>query len=181
MADAQRSKSNPAVEPVLLALGHAVWQLQLLEDTLASHLVLVHDLQPGCGRERLAQALTHRRKLTFGQLFTVLAVAETETPTLSPQTSTRLATLKIERNWLVHRSRREEHVKINTGEDAERVIARIKQLFDDTTIAMTEVHADTERVLESRGVDMAQVAKQASAVMRSWGCGVRHPDEVGET
>jgi hypothetical protein len=169
------------IQEVALAIGHTVWQLQVLEDALAAHLVLLHDVQPGCTGNELEAALSRRRGLTFGKLLEELDRALRAKETLPSPVRSRLDALKQERNWLVHRSRRDSHVEINRAAGAARVLSRIEKLHDDTTALMRDVQDATELGLRALGIPREQITERANAILRSWETGQRHPDDIGYT
>lgn len=170
---------NPGnVQQVALAVGHTVWQLQLLEDVIGAHLALLHDLQPGCSHEAVQAAVARYRKLTFGQLLGALDKALGASRTLSAPIRARLEAVKEERNWLVHRSRRDAHVDVYTADGTTRVLARIDTLHASASDLMRDITADTQAGLQARGLDVLRIVATADDVARSWERGERHPGEV---
>lgn len=170
-----------AVQQIAMAVGHAVWQLQMLEEVLVTHITLLHDLVPGCSRETLQTTLTRRRKLTFGELLRALDAVSRTAPTLPASLRTQLDALKKERNWLVHRSRQDAHVEAYTPRGAAQVLARIEALHAATTALMNGVWAVTEAELRVRGLDAQEMDARAGDIIRSWEKGERHPREIGNT
>lgn len=158
-----------------LLLGHAVWHLQQLEDVLASHLVLTNDLQPGSTREALEGALEKRRRLTFGQL---LQVPELQTK-LSNDLLLRLGTLKSDRNWLIHQSRRDIHVDFYTEAGSAAAIAKIDAISVETQALVKAIVNETDAFLQACGLVISQ--HLVVETLRHWQKGQRHPNEIGNT
>ncbi len=163
------------VQEALRAVGHAVWELQLLEDVLASYLVMRHDLEPDCTKAELEAALERRRALTFGKLLQQRPLLDS----LSPEIRSRLDSLKDERNWLVHGSRRSMHVSLYTPETGAATLVRLDALAESTAGLRNEVMVALMTYLEGRGKHPSPT--RVNAIQSEWAQGRRHPGEIGET
>lgn len=171
--------ANPeSIPSIVTAVGYSVWQLQMLEESLVTHITLLHDVAPGLTKERLAAALGARRRLTFGQLLGALGTVLAQERTLDEALERRLAAVKAERNWLVHHSQREAYVKSNSAEGAREVMARLDALMADTVALSDAVQAATERVLAARGHLRQSFRQDVAAIAEAWARGERHPGEV---
>jgi hypothetical protein len=82
-------------------IGHAVWQIQVLEETVALHLVLVHKVDAKTARRDVATMFARASKQTLGQLLRGIR----DTKKTPSDLLARLETFVDERNWLVHHSR----------------------------------------------------------------------------
>ena len=163
------------MQQALLAIGKAVWELQTLEDGLATHLALRHDLAPGCSKAELEQAMARRRAMTFGQLLQQPQL----TASLSVECLARLASLKADRNWLIHASRRALHVELYTPATGANALARVEAITKQVGALRHDVWAETATYLH--GVGLAPATGAVNAILSHWATGKRHPGEIGET
>jgi hypothetical protein len=168
------SPDKATVQEVLRAVGHAIWELQSLEDVLASYLVMRHDLEPDCTKAELEAALERRRAMTFGQLLRQPPLLDS----LSPEIRTRLDSLKNERNWLVHGSRRSLHVSLYTSQTGDATLARLATLAELIGGLRNEVAEALMVYLQSRGKHPSPT--RVNAILSEWAQGRRHPGEIGE-
>ncbi len=177
MSDAfRRPTPDPAtVQEALRAIGHAVWELQSLEETLASYLVMRHDLVPDCTKTAFEEAMERRRKLTFGQLLRQREFNES----LPASVIERLDALKGERNWLIHGSRRTLHVSLYTSATGAATITRLEEFAEAVAVLRSEVMSPLLTYLESHGRKPQPAT--VNAILEHWAKGIRHPGEVGET
>ena len=84
-------------------VGHAVLQIQELEEILAMHLVIVHKTDARVALRDVETMFANASKQTLGQLFRAIqGKGKSPSDLLS-----RLEHFVGERNWLIHRSRRE--------------------------------------------------------------------------
>src|SRR3954470_20832166 len=84
-------------------VGYAVWQIQVLEQVLASYLIMVHRITTATPRTEVETMFLKTAKHTLGQLFSAIRKTGGWSESLLP----RLERFIVERNWLVHRSRHE--------------------------------------------------------------------------
>lgn len=167
-----------AVQQAWVGLGYAVWQLQVLEEALVTHHVLLYELERGrATRNDLRAAVEKRRGQTLGTLLKLPGFAQS----LTQATRDRLAALLAERNWLMHRSRREVHVDMYTPAGAEAAVIRINAVGEDATTLMKDVQHATEARLVAKGMTKDVIDRNAAAVLSSWEHGRRHPNEVIDT
>lgn len=166
------------IYPIVTAVGSALWQLQMLEEALVTHLTLLYDVEHGVTREELQAALATRRNLTFGQLLVGLDVALRQERTLDEALQRRLAVVKKERNWLVHHSQRDALVKANAAEGAREVMARLEALMDETRSVAAAVQGETERVLAARGHLRESFERDVAAIAAAWARGERLRGEL---
>ncbi|MDZ7778946.1 MAG: hypothetical protein U5R14_03280 [Gemmatimonadota bacterium] len=106
----------------MLMVGYALWQLQVLEEGLATFLVLRHYATLGMGQEAAQPLVDKAEARTMGSLLRELVTKGSVDPDLGD----RLAGLLAERNWLVHRSRRESRELLQDE-------ARVSQLLLGST------------------------------------------------
>lgn len=168
------------IQPIVTAVGSALWQLQMLEEALVAHLTLLHDVEHGVTRAELQAALATRRNLTFGQLLVGLDAALRRERTLDEALQHRLAMVKTERNWLVHHSQRDALVKANAAAGEREVMARLEALMDETRSVAAAVQSETERVLAARGHLRQSFERDVAAIAAAWAQGERLHGEVDD-
>lgn len=168
------------IYPIVTAVGSALWQLQMLEEALITHLTLLYDVERGVTRAELQAALATRRNLTFGQLLVGLDVALRQERTLDETLQRRLAVVKTERNWLVHHSQRDALVKANAAAGAREVMAQLEALMDETRSVAAAVQGETERVLAARGHLRESFERDVAAIAAAWARGERLHGELDE-
>src|SRR2546430_16780024 len=88
---------------VASVVGYTVWQIQVLEQILASYLIMIHKLEFGAARAEVEAMFVKVEKHTLGQLFRNIKDTGGAPAALLP----RIERFVDQRNWLVHRSRRE--------------------------------------------------------------------------
>src|SRR3954451_269403 len=92
---------------IIAEVGHAVWQIQVLERVLGSYLVLVHKATVPSARADVEAMFVKAHKQTLGSLFK--AIRDTGAPAAITR---RLEAFVDERNWLVHRRRHEDRLAL---------------------------------------------------------------------
>lgn len=112
---------------------------------------------------------------TFGQLLRQPPLFDS----LSPEIRSRLDSLKNERNWLVHGSRRSLHVSLYTPETGAATLARLDALAELIGGLRNEVAEALMVYLESRGKYPSPT--RVNAIQSEWAQGRRHPGEIGAT
>ncbi len=167
-------QSAYAVLQVFQAIGYAVWLLQALDETLLTYHVLVHELDPGCGRDALVAAIEIRRRQTLGKLLDLPGMAAG----LSRDLQQRLDSFLHERNWLVHRSWRESHIKLNTLDGPALMLSRIGAVAEEAKALAAEIQRVIEPALAQKGISAETIDQLSGAVLGSWDSGQRNPGEV---
>jgi hypothetical protein len=149
-------------------VGHAVWQIQVLEETAAVHLVMVHKTDAKTARSDVETMFAKASKQTLGQLFGAIRdSSKSHSDILS-----RLERFVGERNWLIHRSRHENRKDLDSDTRRPQLVARIKAVADDALSLLTDFQEVTERYLIDRGMDRAKMQARADEIYREWKAGV---------
>lgn len=145
-------------------VSHAVWQTQVLEETLAVHLVIVHKADAKAARRDAETMFAKTSKQTLGQMFRAIRdMGKSPSDSLS-----RLDHFVDERNWLIHRSRLENRRDLNSDATRSQLIARITAVADEALSLMRTFQELTEAYLIAQGVDRAKIQARADEIYRKW-------------
>jgi hypothetical protein len=158
--------------PIFQSVGYAVLQAQTVEDALGIHLALVYDLKPGVARAEAEAVFSAYSGRTLGQLLNTAR----QKATFPPELVTNLDAFKVDRNWLVHRSRPDQRIAtksdVSTNEFCERVSTighraadlqqRIQQVTEEHLVSTGYARSD-------RGTGTAHLRRVVRRVTRrSW-------------
>ena len=146
-------------------VGFAVWQLQELETLAASYLVVRVKATKGIGKEKGEALLATAEKCTFGTLLRDLEKAGVVPTSMS----SRLQTALNDRNWLVHRSRRDSRGILDSPETYSALTVRLERMSADALQLLKELGLELEAYVVSQGVSQAQIDADAARIARSWG------------
>ena len=148
-------------------IGHAVWQIQILEETVALHLVLVNKADAKAARRDVMTMFAKASKQTLGRL--LRGIRDTrKTPS---ELLSRLEPFVHERNWLIHHSRHENRKDLNSDSGRAQLIARINTLADEALFLMTRFQDLTETHVVAQGMDRAKIKARADQIYREWATG----------
>ena len=115
--------------------------------------------------DHVDELLDNAQRRTFGSLVHEL----TEHGVLDPTLESRLAGLLDDRNWLVHRSKRESRGVLFRSADFERLVERLDRIANEASEVQKLVAAATEEYLITQGVDRSQLDAEAARLAQSWG------------
>lgn len=150
---------------LLTHVGYAVWQAAECEDTVA-HLVVVHLRKArGIGEPAGLRVLGKEQSRTFGSLVSELK----RNGVLEESVQTRLTALADERNWLVHRAKRENRGLLHDLPNLDRVVSRIAELAHEATELNTLLGLKFEEVVLASGVPKETIDAEAEALLAEWG------------
>jgi hypothetical protein len=149
-------------------VGHAVWQIQVLEETAAVHLVMVRKVDAKTARRDVETMFAKASKQTLGQLFGAIRDAGKGPSDLL----SRLEHFVDERNWLIHRSRHENRKDLYSDAERPQLVARINAVADEALSLLTAFQEVTEAHLIARGMDRARMQARANEIYREWTAGV---------
>ena len=116
------------------AMGEALWCIQGVEDILAKHYVVACKLSGNEPEEDMNAHFEEQFRNTLGRMVKVFK--KDSTP--SDELSQRLDRFTFERNWLVHRFRREEYGKLVSPSSFPNLIKRVLDLRDEAE-ALTQL------------------------------------------
>jgi hypothetical protein len=146
-------------------VGFATWQLQELETTAAAYLTVRILAYRGIGIARGKVMLKEAESRTFGSLLTKLAKSGVIEKTLA----LKLGEILEERNWLVHRVRRENRAVLANAQQYDSLIERLEALADRSMELLNLLATDMERYVLHAGVDRTVIDAEADRLARSWG------------
>lgn len=150
---------------ILTRVGYAVWQAAECEDTLAHYIVIRLRSAQGIGEEAGLALLEKAQSRTFGNLLHELRTAGI----LSSDHEERLSKLVDERNWLVHRAKRENRGVLNDIERVDPLIARIDHIADEALALHKSLAAEIEEFVVDSGVDRSVIDVEAARLAETWG------------
>ena len=145
-------------------VGHAVLQIQVLEETAAVHLVMIHKTDAKTARREVEAMFAKASKQTLGQLFSAIRDSGKGPSDLL----TRLEHFVDERNWLIHRSHHENRLDLYSDARHPQLIARIQAVADEAIALITAFQEQTEAHLVARGMDRVKMQARAEEIYREW-------------
>jgi len=144
-------------------VGYAVWQIQVLEQVLASYLVMVHQIIPDTARTEIETMFVETAKHTLGQLFTAIRKTGGAPELLLP----RLEGFIIERNWLVHRSRHENRSDLYSSAKRTALRQRLSAIADEALSLMKAFQQATEDHLIGQGMTKDDIDARAKQIRKA--------------
>ena len=146
-------------------LDSLFWQLQELETTTATYVVLRLRKSRGIGRERARKLLEEAEKRTFGTLLKELRKAEA----LPELVGERLAMALEDRNWLVHRSRRENRGVLNKPQMYVNLVERLDRIAKNALAFNKELAAEVRAHVLKTGISEQVLDREADRLAKGWG------------
>jgi len=146
-------------------VGFAVWHLQALEGTVTTYLVLRLRAVRGVGEEQGTAALGKAERRTFGHVVQELRAAGV----LEERLASNLDEVLAERNWLIHRARREYPAVLFNAPQLASLTARLERIADLTDNVNRAFTQEVERHVLSSGIDRATLERETDAVLRQRG------------
>lgn len=163
--DIDRVEQAAMLDAVARKIGLVVWDLQDLEWMLAQYAVMIRPGVRGMGMEAAAPVLEKAGKRTFGTLLRELV----ESKHLQPALSTRLVAIVDERNWIVHRSRRENRGIIHSRERCAGLLDRLQRAHDESADLRRHVVDLMERHAAASGVQQTLLDRETERLLKEWG------------
>ena len=149
---------------VTLQVGFAVWQIQILEATVGTYLVLVHNATPATARNEVETMFSRAGKSTLGQLLRSIQATQSAPQTLVEQ----LDRFVEKRNWLVHHSRHESHADMYSDARRFALVQKIEAIADDALALMKQFQDATEAHLITIGFTKEQIDVDAERIRNEW-------------
>lgn len=146
-------------------VGYAVWQLQELEETSRVYVLIRLRETRGIGEERARQIEQRIERRTFGRLLRELAGAGVLPPDLAGE----LGEMLEERNWLVHRARRDSRGILSQPELYAVISQRLDEAAERALQLLRRLAAEVERFVLKSGVNPAALQAEADRRAREWG------------
>lgn len=122
-------KTNP--EDLFLfckEVGYCLMQIQSFELTVEIYLAQVHNLDVDMDRVEAEKIFDQCGKMTLGQLFNEIEQKEK----LPIELSNRISNFIKERNWLVHKCRKENEGYLYNSEKFPKTLDRIRNLYEES-------------------------------------------------
>lgn len=160
--------SADELHEVTARVGFAVWQIQILENTVAAHLVFVHKVTPTVAKSEAESMFAKAGKSTLGQLLREIHATGNALQHLVEE----LDSFVPKRNWLIHHSRHETHADMYSATRRAALIARIAAIAADAVALGKAFQEATEAHLETLGITKEQIERDTAKLLREWTAGV---------
>lgn len=109
--------------------------------------------------------LRNRNKRTFGSLLKELSGSST----LNSDLGDRLLAILAERNWLVHRSRRDNRGVLRLDDNTLRLVAKLDRITAEALDLLRIVGALIEEHAINSGVSADVIDEESERLLREWG------------
>ena len=144
--------------------GFALWQTQIVEATVGTYLVFVHQATPHQARTEVEAMFAHAHSQTLGRLLRAIKATGN-----APQLLIDALDAFIEkRNWLVHHSRHECHRDMYSTSGRAALIARLAQIADDALGLAKLFQEASEAHLERLGISREQIDRDSAKLLDEW-------------
>jgi hypothetical protein len=153
------------VAQLLARVGYAVWQAAECEDGLAHYVVVRLRAARGVGSEKGRELLEKAQSRTFGHLLKELRSSGTLPPHLEP----RLERLLEDRNWVVHRAKRESRGVYNDQTRYTALVTRLDEIGAEATSLNSILESELEEFIVRSGVDRGVIDDEAAELLKRWG------------
>ncbi len=142
-----------------------LWQLQELETTVATYLVVRVQAHRSMGKMNGDSLQKRAAGRTLGALLKDLAKAGVIEDSLSIE----LNEILEQRNWLVHRARRENRGVISNPGHLNELLNRLDSLANRSLATMKLLATNLEQYVVSTGVDPNFIEREANRLIQEWG------------
>lgn len=152
---------NPdELDDLYCLIGKCIWHVQYVEDALHTLLALKVEIKlPNIvGEEQANHFLAKHRRSTLG---TTLRIAK-EHKVLPESLFNRLAILKEERDWLVHRAQSQDGRSLYTESGRTNMFNRLGSLYEETTLLQSEVAEQVQAFVLSCGIKKEKLEELTS-------------------
>jgi hypothetical protein len=149
---------------VVSQVGLAVWQIQVLEQVLGCHLVLVRKMNVTSARSKIEAMFVKADNQTLSELFGAIRDTNWSSSTLLPQ----LEWFREERNWLVHYSRHQNPADLPSAAKRAALIHRINTIAQEALSLAKAFQQATEEQLIAAGMPKAEIDARAAKIFNDW-------------
>jgi hypothetical protein len=161
----ERVGHDLALQEILAAVGYAVWQSQILERTVAYHLVMVYGEADEKARTHAAEAFSVADKTTLGAVLSRIKKVGPRDSDLFE----RLDAFRERRNWLVHHSRHEHPSAVYDPSAKLELMTILEEIGSAAAPLAKEVQDVTDDYLVSSGMrNREELAESARRILQSW-------------
>jgi len=158
----------PKAELLAIAMqrvGFAIWQVQGLEDAAAAYLVVRVRGAKGMGRQKAQKLLAEAQSHTLGWLVTELQ----KSGVVQESFASRLKEIVEDRNWLVHRGRRETIGMLSKPALYASLSARADKVAEDALALQKELAGEIRRFVIASGASERRLDEEAARLAKAWG------------
>jgi hypothetical protein len=148
------------VTEVLRHLGYASWIVQMLEDTVATYLVVVHQLDPADAVRGAEARFEKASKQTLGGLLKAIRDHDAPDPLVE-----HLDWFVDDRNWLAHRVFRECWKTIRDPEVALALTFKLEGMADQALQLSKEFGAALDEYVLAHGVTKERLDRTAREIL----------------
>jgi hypothetical protein len=157
-------------------VGFAGWQLQELDTTCAAYVVVRLRQSRGIGSRIGDRLSADAERQTFGANVAELARSGLLAKNLAEQ----LGAVIEQRNWLVHRARREKRGFLLDNRTMDSFEKRLDRIAEDSLALLKSLGVEIQACVVSSGVPLAAIEMRAARLVRQWGLGsVSVPPDAG--
>jgi hypothetical protein len=145
-------------------IGYALWQIQELEGVSATYYVLVEKATFGMGVVAGNELEEEAKKKTFGVTIHKIVKAGL----LSAEIESRITSLLMERNWLVHSSRADSRNAIHSDNEMRKVLTRLNKIADEALYLLKHIGSLTEKYAKDHGVTSSYIDEKSKEILKQW-------------
>jgi hypothetical protein len=153
------------LETLTQRIAFAVWQLQELEWAIAAFIVLMLKAHRGIGMEIGEQLLASAGKRTFGSLIKEAQGASL----LEDKLANRFEKILNDRNWLIHRSRREHRGILSSRSRCNALASQIDAISTEALQLFKIIAELTEQYVKKSGIPQEIIEREAQRLLHEWG------------
>lgn len=150
---------------LMQAVGFAVWQLQELETTAITFAVIRLRASRGMGEVAGRALLEKGERRTLGHVLQELRARGL----IDGAVDEDLRDVLDQRNWLVHRARRETRGVLTDDSRLSDLLARLDSLADRTLALQKVLASEIDAYVLSSGVKKKTVERETEEVAKRWG------------
>lgn len=150
---------------LMQSVGFAVWQLQELETTAITFAVIRLRATRGMGEVAGRALLEKGERRTLGHVLQELRAQGL----IAGPVDDDLRDVLNQRNWLVHRARRETRGVLTDDSRLSDLLVHLDTLADRAVSLQKMLAHEIETYVFSSGVDRETVEREAEEVARQWG------------
>jgi len=150
---------------LMQAVGFAVWQLQELETTAVTFAVIRLRATPGMGEDAGRALLEKGERRTLGNVIQELRARGL----VSGDVNDDLRDVLNQRNWLVHRARRETRGVLADRARLTDLLTKLEMLSGRAVALQKVLAGEVEAYVVSTGVAQQTVEREAEALAKQWG------------
>src|SRR6266511_1149015 len=152
------------LELITQRVGFALWQVQEFEGVAATYFGLVTQARKGMGLTEGTTFLEAAQARTLGATFHHIKRAGL----LSADLEARFGKLIVERNWLVHDSRRDSRSAVHNDTSMERLVARLDAIAEVSLALLIELGGVAEQFARQNSVSAEYIRKKAAEFLAEW-------------